>query len=229
MEVWMALQYSSGPKLGAVHGEVTKESVRQFLSALSSNSNDLFDLIVRRLSMSDIYGNAEYTKYVNRFCANSEKIESFYINKIFSDLEYYPYQIDIEPRDLSLVVLDDLLPDAIVRVAKEGFEPSAIVETSSKNYQIWVRVAREPITEDEHWAIAQWLQNRYHSDPGAVARRHAGKLPGFPNFKPKHRRDDTFPIARLVYAKYWVASNGWYALEEGAKAYLDEERKRRRL
>ena len=86
-------------------------------------------------------------------------------------------------------VLDDLNLDSVNRLAGDGLEPCAVVETSLGNFQAWLRhydVYPAPLST----FIAQNLAKRYQADPSAADWRRFGRLPGFTNCKPKYRKDN---------------------------------------
>jgi hypothetical protein len=94
-------------------------------------------------------------------------------------------------------VLDDLNEASLTRLSEDGFNPCALVETSTGNFQAWLK----------HTAVfpkllgtfaAQTLAVRYDADPSAADWRRFGRLPGFTNCKPKYRKPDgLFPFVRL--------------------------------
>jgi len=88
-------------------------------------------------------------------------------------------------------VLDDLSAEAVQRLAADGYEPCAVVETSSGNFQAWLKhSALYPATLSTF--VAQTLARRYGADPNAADWRRFGRLPGFTNCKPKYRRENGF-------------------------------------
>jgi len=86
-------------------------------------------------------------------------------------------------------VLDDLNLDSVNRLAGDGLEPCAVVETSLGNFQAWLK-------HDDVYPprlstfIAQTLAKRYGADPSAADWRRFGRLPGFTNCKPKYRKSN---------------------------------------
>ncbi len=86
-------------------------------------------------------------------------------------------------------VLDDLNETTLGRLVSDGFNPCGVVETSAGNFQAWLKhpaVLPKPIGT----FAAQTLANRYDADPSAADWRRFGRLPGFTNCKPKHRKLD---------------------------------------
>lgn len=94
-------------------------------------------------------------------------------------------------------VLDDLNETTLVRLAADGFNPCAVVETSAGNFQAWLK---HPAAFPKLIGTfaAQTLAGRYDADPSAADWRRFGRLPGFTNCKPKYRKPDgLFPFVRL--------------------------------
>jgi hypothetical protein len=94
-------------------------------------------------------------------------------------------------------VLDDLSSDSVTRLAAEGYEPCAVVETSSDNFQAWLK-HRDVYPAALSTFVAQTLAQRYGADPSAADWRRFGRLPGFTNCKPKYRQENgLFPYVLL--------------------------------
>ncbi len=95
--------------------------------------------------------------------------------------------------------LDDLDEASLARLSADGFGPCAVVETSSGNFQAWLKHA-SVFTKLVGTFAAQTLASRYGADPSAADWRRFGRLPGFTNCKPKYRRPDgLFPFVRLKH------------------------------
>jgi hypothetical protein len=94
-------------------------------------------------------------------------------------------------------VLDDLSAEAVQRLAADGYEPCAVVETSSGNFQAWLKhSALYPAALSTF--VAQTLARRYGADPNAADWRRFGRLPGFTNCKPNYRQENgLFPYVLL--------------------------------
>jgi hypothetical protein len=127
-------------------------------------------------------------------------------------------------------VLDDLSLDSVRRLKSDGYEPCAVVETSTGNFQAWLK------HDDVYPArlstfIAQGLAARYHGDPNAADWRRFGRLPGFTNCKPKYRRPDgLFPFVLLREAtgqQYGRAA--FLRLEMTRQFQLREQERERRI
>jgi hypothetical protein len=86
-------------------------------------------------------------------------------------------------------VLDDLDQDGIGRLTSDGYEPCAVIETSTGNFQAWLKHDGVYLTEISTF-VAQTLAGRYQADPSAADWRRFGRLPGFTNCKPKYRKEN---------------------------------------
>ncbi len=94
-------------------------------------------------------------------------------------------------------VLDDLDEASLARLSADGFNPCAVVETSTGNFQAWLKHATV-LPKLLGTFAAQTFASRYGADPSAADWRRFGRLPGFTNCKPKYRKSDgLFPFVRL--------------------------------
>jgi hypothetical protein len=110
--------------------------------------------------------------------------------------------IYIRPRgEHNLSLLDDLTWTAVDTLARSGFAPAVVVETSPGNYQAWVKHS-EALSKEEGTAAARALAERFGGDPGAADWRHFGRLAGFTNRKEKYRDPVTglHPFVKLIEA-----------------------------
>ena len=150
-------------------------------------------------------------KHPDRDKANwSLKTAKEFIEKIPVINEYlqkYLLHCWFRPNVSSYIFLDDLTLDQTRRLYREGFEPSAVIETSPGNYQVWVCVSCVYIRASHATAIARYLAERFGGDLSCCHYRHYGRMVGFPNVKEQYR-DATgrYPITRLHYAKHTVIS-----------------------
>jgi hypothetical protein len=82
-------------------------------------------------------------------------------------------------------VLDDLNEASLARLAADGLDPCAVVETSVGNFQAWLKhsVVLPKLVGS---LAAQTLARRYDADLSAAGWRRFGRLPGFTNCKPKY-------------------------------------------
>ena len=123
-------------------------------------------------------------------------------------------------------VLDDLNSDSVARLADDGLEPCAVVETSPGNFQAWLK------HDDVYPAllstfIAQNLAKRYQADPSAADWRRFGRLPGFTNCKPKYRKSNgLYPFVLLRSATGAPYRQAAYLRLEMTKLYQLQEQER---
>lgn len=89
-----------------------------------------------------------------------------------------------------LVLLDDLTQSQLARLEADGLEPALVVETSLLNYQAWIRLSDKPLEPEIATLLAKTLAKAYDADPNSADWRHFGRLAGFTNRKPEHRRPD---------------------------------------
>jgi hypothetical protein len=75
------------------------------------------------------------------------------------------------------------------------FKPGRlVVETSPRNYQMWIH-SRRPLGKEEK---NYWL-GRLRSDPGCGSEHRWGRCPGFRNRKEKYADQGKYPLAKLVW------------------------------
>jgi RepB DNA-primase from phage plasmid len=128
--------------------------------------------------------------------------------------------INIRPVGNHLTLLDDLSAETISTMGDQGFGPCVILETSPRNFQVWLDHGYQLALEDATHA-AQYLARRFGSDYGAAGRRHFSRLAGFTNRKEKHQKaDGLFPFVRLEYAQ-----EGQYAAAKDFPGLLNEYKK----
>ena len=123
-------------------------------------------------------------------------------------------------------VLDDLNEDKVAQLSADGLEPCVVVETSSGNFQAWLKhndLYPAPLST----FIAQTLARRYGADPNAADWRRFGRLPGFTNSKPKYRQENgLFPYVLLRSNSGVVFSNAARLRLEVTKLYQFHEQER---
>ena len=123
-------------------------------------------------------------------------------------------------------VLDDLNQNGVDRLAGDGYEPCAVVETSLGNFQAWLKhddVYPAPLST----FVAQTLANRYSADPSAADWRRFGRLPGFTNCKPKYRKHNgLYPYVLLQSATGVQYRQAAYLRLEITKLYQLEVQER---
>lgn len=123
-------------------------------------------------------------------------------------------------------VLDDLSSESVARLTGDGYEPCAVVETSTGNFQAWLKHAKTYSSALSTLA-AQTLAQRYGADPNAADWRRFGRLPGFTNCKPKYRKENgLFPYVLLRSCPGTVFSNASRLRLEVTKLYQLQEQER---
>lgn len=130
------------------------------------------------------------------------------------------------PHHLSLI--DDLTAQAVAEMRNTGFEPAAIVETSSNNFQAWLKHP-EPLDRETSTAAARGLAERFGGDRGAADWRHFGRLAGVTNRKLRYQNVITglYPFVRLVEASGQRYSEGERFIAE-VKSTVEETRERQK-
>ena len=99
----------------------------------------------------------------------------------------------------ALVLLDDVTLGTLRKMAEDGFESAAVVQTSSMNYQAWVMLGTQALEQSVRTAAAKTLCQRYNADPASADWRHFGRLAGFTNRKPNRRGEDGRAPFVLLY------------------------------
>jgi hypothetical protein len=99
----------------------------------------------------------------------------------------------------NLSLVDDLTAASVAEMARSGFEPAVVIETSPGNFQAWLKHP-EPLTKELGTATARALAEKFGGDRGAADWRHFGRLAGFTNRKSRYREATTglYPFVKLV-------------------------------
>lgn len=110
----------------------------------------------------------------------------------------YGAHIYIRPTGVhGLSLVDDLTADDVKRMKANGFEPAVVVETSTGNFQAWLKHG-QVLDEATATYAAKELARRFGGDPSSADWRHFGRLAGFTNPKPSRRLQSGMqPFARL--------------------------------
>jgi len=100
------------------------------------------------------------------------------------------------PHTLSLI--DDLCAETIQEMGKTGFEPAVVLETSPKNFQVWLNHGRVLSDRFLSTLVARQLASRFGGDRASCDWRHFGRLAGFTNQKKERQLQNGFqPFVRL--------------------------------
>ena len=123
-------------------------------------------------------------------------------------------------------ILDDLSFESVSRLSADGYEPCAVVETSTGNFQAWLKHTQVYPAALSTLA-AQTLARRYRADPNAADWRRFGRLPGFTNPKPKYKKKNgLFPYVLLRSYSGTEFSNAVRLRLELTKLYQLQEQER---
>lgn len=118
-----------------------------------------------------------------------------YENSAPREAHIYVRPLGDENRRFTL--LDDLTTEMVDGLGRAGYAPSALVETSPGNFQAWLKHQR-PLEGRLATFAAHVLAERFKADPSAAGWRRYGRLPGFTNRKPEHRKaDGNYPFVLL--------------------------------
>ena len=129
-----------------------------------------------------------------------------------------------------LSLVDDLTADSVLRMKKEGYAPSVVVETSPGNLQAWLNHG-EVLPKDLSTAAARTLAQQFGGDKGAADWRHFGRLSGFTNRKSKYQGPNgLYPFVHLIEAPgvVYPEAEGFVAALRRELARATEERARLR-
>jgi hypothetical protein len=156
-----------------VKGDRTSQAIARQLKAMGC---DLYDIGIRDSATG---------KMMNREWTLQEVVENAAWLKRMNAQGNDIYIRPAESARHGLVLVDDLSSFDLDAMKEEGREPAAVIETSPKNYQAWVKVAANAPAE-HRGAIARRLAREYDADPASADSHHYGRLAGFTNQKPKH-------------------------------------------
>ena len=108
---------------------------------------------------------------------------------------------ELDGKQQGLILLDDIDGVTVEEMKAAGLAPAAVVETSPKNLQAWVRVSHGLLERDEASTISKLLAKQWGGDKGSAGFQHYGRLAGFSNRKEDYRDvySGKYPFARLFY------------------------------
>jgi hypothetical protein len=130
-----------------------------------------------------------------------------------------------------LVLLDELNAEALAAMRRKGFEPAAVIESNSGEYQAWVALSARPVAEPVRKLAAEGLARGFNGTAPDLAVNGFGRLAGF-TFNDAMR--DREMKRRFVLAREGsptIASNGEKLLTqiESTLHVLELERDRKRI
>lgn len=111
-------------------------------------------------------------------------------------------------RTQGLVLVDDIDQVTVEEMKSQGLYPAAVVETSHRNCQAWVKIA-PALSREEATQVAKLLARQVGADRGSAGFQHYGRLAGFTNRKDEHLDDRTgkYPWVKVVEATGTSASS----------------------
>lgn len=122
--------------------------------------------------------------------------------KVTEEVRFYQaknregYNVYFRPVGYEYVLVDDLHRSTLDQLAR--LKPCLLIETSPGNYQAWLRLSQTPQNREDALNICQAVAGSLAADLGSAEPDHIGRLPGFTNRKPRHRREDgLFPFVKL--------------------------------
>jgi hypothetical protein len=90
------------------------------------------------------------------------------------------------PYSTRYVLIDDVQHEGIVKLRQDGLTPTAVIETSPDNFQVWITVSENELPKLVASRLAKLLELRYSTDTGSADALHLGRLPGLRNKKFEH-------------------------------------------
>ena len=128
------------------------------------------------------------------------------------------------------ILIDDVSPENVVRLQKDGYKPSAIIESSPRNFQCILTIPKFGGEFDRQIAnqLAAML-NKEYGDPKLSGAIHPHRAPGFANCKPKHRqKDGSYPLALLRFAIQQICKKAIVEARKLEQAFQAKMRQRQK-
>jgi hypothetical protein len=95
--------------------------------------------------------------------------------------------------------------ESLKQFISDGYKPACVIESSPGNFQVVLNVPKFAPDDPDERSRANRLTrelNRVYGDKNLSGAEHAHRMPGFPNYKLKHRKvDGTFPESTLLEAE----------------------------
>jgi hypothetical protein len=121
----------------------------------------------------------------------------------------------------ALSLVDDLSAETIHRMTHAGFQPAAVVETSPRNFQVWLNHG-QTLDHNMSTCAAKELAKRFAGDLSSADWRHFGRLAGFTNRKPERLLQNRLgPFVRLRKCDGKIYDSAPVFLEE-VKSFTDK-------
>jgi RepB DNA-primase from phage plasmid len=98
----------------------------------------------------------------------------------------------------NLSLVDDVTVHTVADMKMQGYEPTAVIETSPGNLQVWLKHG-QVLDEVTSTRAAKALARRFGGDLSSADWRHFGRLAGFTNAKRERQLPSGMqPFARLI-------------------------------
>ena len=126
------------------------------------------------------------------------------------------------------ILIDDVSPENVVRLQKDGYKPAAIIESSPRNFQCVLTIPKFGGKFDRQIAnqLAAML-NKEYGDPKLSGAIHPHRAPGFANRKPKHRqKDGSYPLSLLRFAVQQICKKALVEARKLEQAFMAKMRQK---
>ncbi len=120
------------------------------------------------------------------------------------------------------ILIDDVRPENVVRLQKDGYKPAAIIESSPRNFQCVLTIPKFGGEFDRQIAnqLAAML-NKEYGDPKLSGAIHPHRAAGFANRKPKHRqKDGSYPLSLLRFAVQQICKKALVEARKLEQAFM---------
>lgn len=129
------------------------------------------------------------------------------------------------------ILIDDVSPENVVRLQRDGYKPAAIIESSPRNFQCILTMPKFGGKFDRQ--IANQLTsmlNKEYGDPKLSGVIHPHRAPGFANRKPKHRqKDGSYPLALLRFAVKQICKKALVEARKLEQAFMAKARQKPKI
>lgn len=115
-----------------------------------------------------------------------------------------------------LILMDDLTRGKIDTLTEWGFKPAVVTETSPDNFQAWIKLDA-PASMKHRQKMTAMLGEKIGADPNSFSGEKYGRLAGFTNNKPEHKKGKLSPFAKLISYAGVVAEKArelWQAAQQ---------------
>lgn len=141
------------------------------------------------------------------------------------DIYVRPAKVVIDGKDHGqpYVFVDDLDAAKVKKLEAAGLPLAVSVESSPGNFHGWIRVGDKPLPAPELTKSAQIVARAIGADPGAADWRHFGRLAGYTNQKPQHRKRGQQPFVKVTGTQGHLIAKSGPGLLAAARQELEKE------